>query len=165
MLASGFQGNILNGLGVSQWQGAGYPLVNTPSVLPKCSAKQSTRRHLQEVADPCLLEEDEPSMAPSEVTITTGPPTPAPTTVEETNSSSMPSLESDMDSSNMPSLEIEVDSSSMPSLLGSDMVEPSLKSGTTSIPTEEATSGAAATYLVSAGTIVAAVVASLVCIH
>lgn len=37
MLASGFQGTLYNGLGVSQWQEAGYPLVMTDSVLLKCS--------------------------------------------------------------------------------------------------------------------------------
>ena len=36
LIAAGFQGTILNGLGVSQYTDAGYTLVNTESVVPYC---------------------------------------------------------------------------------------------------------------------------------
>jgi len=37
LIAAGFKGRLYNGLGVSQWEGEDYPLVDTPSVIPPCT--------------------------------------------------------------------------------------------------------------------------------
>lgn len=37
LIAAGFRGRLYNGLGTFQWTNAGYPLVNTPSVIPPCT--------------------------------------------------------------------------------------------------------------------------------
>lgn len=58
MLRSGFNGTVYNGRGVNRWTAAGFPLVNTPSVLPKCSTKQGPNQ----AAEPCQLEEETTSV-------------------------------------------------------------------------------------------------------
>ena len=42
LLDAGFQGTIYNGQGVSQWVAAGFPLDNSPSVVPACIANGTT---------------------------------------------------------------------------------------------------------------------------
>lgn len=64
LLDSGFNGTIYNGQGVSQWQREGYPLVTTPSALPRCSAMQGGTK--RQAAQPCELEDETtvPTSAP-----------------------------------------------------------------------------------------------------
>ena len=135
MLNSGFNGTIYNGQGVSQWTSAGYPLVTTPSVLPRCSAKLATKR---QAADPCQLEEGTETIVPTIAPVEAILPPPSLAAV----TSGMPSIET-----------LEVDSA-MPSTVTMS------EAFATASPTEEATSGAVS-FVGAASILVTSVIACL----
>jgi len=59
---NGFKGNLYNGQGTSQWESAGYPLVQTDSATPPCTVDMEVADECQEAlcetsladASPCL---------------------------------------------------------------------------------------------------------------
>jgi len=125
LLESGFNGTIYNGLGTSQWTAAGYPLVTTESVLPKCSAKQEATNRQADDACRLEVESEVPTVAP--VYVVSIPPVDM--TLPE-----MPSMAPvDTMASGMPSMmENDVDTA-MPTVVTEQGV-------TTAMPTEEPTS-------------------------
>jgi len=61
LIANGFTGKLFNGQGTSQWTGAGYDLVQSPSVVPPCTDSSGNCYMPSEVPS------EMPSTAPSEV--------------------------------------------------------------------------------------------------
>ena len=139
LLESGFNGTIYNGLGTSQWTAAGYPLVTTESVLPKCSAKQEATKRQADDGCRVELESEVPTVAP--VYVVSIPPV-------------------DMTLPEMPSVApVDTTASGMPSMMENnvDTGMPTVvteQGATTAMPTEEPTSDGQKTVV--AGTLLLA---------
>jgi rhodanese-related sulfurtransferase len=149
MLASGFQGTLYNGLGVSQWQEAGYPLVMTDSILLKCSEMSQNAVVCDKGVDEGVTEAPaiEATTAPSVVdqgateapavatTAPTGVPvTQAPVDAATTAPTVVPSVEPVSIAPTVAPSSVTVETESL-SILPSDAPEPSKEEITTKQPT------------------------------
>lgn len=75
LIANGFTGKLFNGQGTSQWTGAGYDLVQSPSVVPPCTDSSGNCYMPSEV--PSEMPSEAPSEVPSEWPSSTPTDTPS----------------------------------------------------------------------------------------
>lgn len=82
LINAGFNGTLYNGQGTSQWENAGYNLVDDNSVTPPCTSSEAGQCGLIPVS---MAPSAIPNMAPTDDSDTTPMPSGAPTTTPITS--------------------------------------------------------------------------------